>query len=105
MRLMVRGKNIELTQEIRDYAEAKLAHLTDQLADETAVDLELAEESGARHLAEASVHLKGQTLHASEEDKTHRGAIDRLCANLERQIVRYSEKRRLEPRRRTVHHD
>ena len=47
---------------------------------------------------------KGQTLRATESTSDMRASIDRLVDNLERQVVGYREKRRLERRRRTEHH-
>lgn len=104
MRLVVRARNVELTVAIRDYAERKLSRLTERLPAEVAVEVELSEETRARHLAEATVYTKGPTIRARESGATLRGAIDRLAENLERQITRYQEKRRTEPRRRTSHH-
>ena len=60
MRLQVKGRGLELNQEIRSYAESKLKRLDKQLADETAVEVELAEETkGNRFTAEANVFVKG----------------------------------------------
>ena len=105
MRLQVKARGLELTQEMRTYAESKLRRLDKQLADETAVEVELAEETkGGRFTAEALVFAKGQTLRATESTSDLRASIDKLVDNLERQIIAYREKRRLERRRRTEHH-
>jgi putative sigma-54 modulation protein len=104
MRLMVRGRNVELTPSIRDYAESKLARVAGRLPAEVPVELELVEEARSRHVAEATIFTKGPTLRASESATSLRVAIDKLAANLERQVVRYREKRGIEPRRRTAHH-
>jgi putative sigma-54 modulation protein len=101
---MVRGRHVELTPSIREYAESKLGGMAGHLPDDVAVELELTEETHARHLAEATVFTKGQTLRASESGVSLRAAIDQLAANLERQVIRYREKRRDEPRRRSAHH-
>jgi putative sigma-54 modulation protein len=105
MRLQVKGRNVEITESIRDYAEAKLAKIDRQLAIDTRVELELAEEKhSAQHVAEGAVFTKGPTLRAHESAPDIRTSIDRLVDNLERQVTRYREKRRFEPRRRTAHH-
>ena len=44
MRLQVKGRNVEVTPSIREYAELKLAKLERQLAADTQVELELTEE-------------------------------------------------------------
>ena len=105
MRLQVKGRGLELSPEIRSYTETKLARLDKQLAEETAIEVELVEETkGGRYTAEANVFAKGQTLRASESTSDLRASVDKLVDNLERQIVAYREKRRLERRRRTEHH-
>src|SRR5581483_5856228 len=59
MRLHVKGKNVEVTDAIQDYAERKLAKLSPQLADLTRVELELAVERNPsiadNHVAEATI--------------------------------------------------
>jgi ribosome hibernation promoting factor len=105
MRLQVKGRNIEVSESIRDYAETKLARLDKQLAAETPVEVELAAETrGGQHTAEAIVFAKGMTLRASESTADLKASIDQLVDNLERQVVRYREKRRRERRRRAAHH-
>jgi len=105
MRLQVKGRNVEVTPSIRAYAESRLAKLERQLAEETPVEIELASETHhAEHIAEGIVFAKGPTLRARETAGDLRAAIDRLAENLERQVGRYREKRRHEPRRRTAHH-
>jgi putative sigma-54 modulation protein len=96
---------MQVSPDVRTYAETKLARLDKQLAPDTSVEIELAAETKhARHTAEATVFTKGPTLRATESTTDLRASIDRLVENLERQLVRYREKRRHEPRRRTAHH-
>ena len=109
MRLQVKGKNVEVSASLREYAESKLSKLDKQLAAETQVEVELSEEKNpsieAGQVAEATVFAKGTTLRAREASRDIRASIDELVANLERQVQRYKEKRRHEPRRRTAHHN
>ena len=44
MRLQVKGKNVEISPSIREYAERKLSKLEKQLASETQVEVELSEQ-------------------------------------------------------------
>ncbi|HEX4520738.1 MAG TPA: ribosome-associated translation inhibitor RaiA [Gaiellaceae bacterium] len=105
MRLQIKGRNDELTPEIRSYVESKFIRLERQLAEETEVEIELAEETKhGRFTAEATVFAKGQTLRGVESTSDPRASIDKLAETMERQIVGYREKRRLERRRRTEHH-
>ena len=70
MRLQVKGKNLEVSESIRSYAEEKLGKLERQLADPTQVELELSLERNpsisAKHIAEATIWTKGPTLRAPE---------------------------------------
>jgi putative sigma-54 modulation protein len=108
MRLQVKGKNVEITPSLRQYAETKLARLNKQLAGPVQVELELSEEKNpsiqANQIAEGTIFTKGPTLRAREASREIRSAIDLLVENLERQVKRYREKRTEEPRRRAPHH-
>src|SRR5216110_3113146 len=108
MRLEVKGKNVEVTDSLRQYAEAKLAKLQKQLAEQTQVQVELSKEKNPSiadgAVAEGTIFTKGPTLRARETSRDIRASIDLLVENLERQVKRYREKRTEEPRRRTAHH-
>jgi putative sigma-54 modulation protein len=92
MRLQVKGKNVEISDAIRSYAEEKLGKLERQLADPTQVELELAVERNPsiadKIVAEATIWTKGPTLRAREASN------DMRTDKLERQVTRYREKRR-----------
>ncbi len=98
MRLQVKGKNVEVSEAIRTYAEEKLGRLDRKLDDPTRVELELAVEKNpsiaANHVAEATIWTKGPVLRAREASTDMRASIDLLTDKLERQVTRYREKRR-----------
>ena len=98
MRLQVKGRNVEVSESIRRYAEEKLGKLERQLADPTQVELELAVEHNpsiaANHVAEATIWTKGPTLRARESASSYEASIDQLVEKLERQVKRYRDKRR-----------
>jgi putative sigma-54 modulation protein len=108
MRLQVKGKNVEVTPSIREYAERKLAKLGKQLADQTQVEVELSEQRNPSiaesQVAEATIFTKGPTLRAREATSDMKASIDQLVDKLDRQIKRYRERRTVEPRRHTEHH-
>jgi putative sigma-54 modulation protein len=109
MRLQVKGKNVEVTPSLRDYAERKLARLSKQLSEQTQVEVELSEQRNpsiaASHVAEATVFTKGPTLRAREASPDMKAAIDQLVEKLERQVKKYRDRRVVEPRRRTEHNN
>ena len=107
MRLQVKGKNVEVTPSIREYAERKLAKLGKQLAEQTQVEVELSEQRNPSiaesQVAEATVFTKGPTLRAREATSDMKASIDHLVDKLERQVKRYRERRTVEPRRHAEH--
>src|SRR5262245_15293446 len=103
MRLQVKGRNLEISEQIRTYAEEKMGKLGRLVSDPTRVELELAVEKNPsiadNHVAEATVWTKGPVLRARETSADMKASIDQLVAKLERQVKRYREKRRVAPRR------
>ena len=97
MHLHVKGKNVEVTDAIHEYAEKKLGKLAPQLADPTRVELELAVERNpsiaANHVAEATIFTKGPTLRAREASGDMKSSIDQLTDKLLRQVEHYRAKR------------
>ena len=98
MQLQVKGKNVEVSDSIRSYAEAKLRKLEKQLSDPTRVELELTVERNPSisqsHVAEATIWTKGPVLRARESSSDMKASIDQLTEKLARQVKRYREKRR-----------
>jgi len=94
----VKGKNVEVSDSLREYAQEKLARIERQLADPTRVELELAVERNpsisANHVAEATIWTKGPVLRAREASADHKASIDQLVARLKRQVERYRDRRR-----------
>jgi putative sigma-54 modulation protein len=104
MRLQVKGKNVEVSDSIRSYAEQKLRKLDKQLSDLVQVEIELSEEKNPSiresQVAEATVFTKGHPLRARAATSDMRASIDGLTDKLVRAIKEYQDKRRHEPRRR-----
>jgi len=90
MQLDVKGKNLEVSDAIRSYAERKFAKLDKQLHALTRVEVELAVERNpsvaANQVAEATVWLKGRTLRAREASRDMKASIDELTEKLLRQV-------------------
>jgi putative sigma-54 modulation protein len=97
VQLHVKGKNLEVSDAIRSYAERKLAKLDKQLHDTTRVELELAVEKNpsvsANQIAEATVWLKGHTLRAHEATRDMKASIDELTEKLLRQVHEERDKK------------
>ena len=97
MRLEVKGRNVEVTESVRSYAEEKLDRLERQLPEATQIEVELALETNPSiaddHVAEATVWAKGSTLRVRESSAAFETSIDLISDKLERQVKRYREKR------------
>jgi putative sigma-54 modulation protein len=107
MRLQVKGKNYNVSPELRQYAEEKLGKLERHLHDLTQIELELAVEKNPSihdgQVAEATVWTKGPVLRARESSPDMHASIDQLVEKLTRQAQRYRDKRTTEPRRHVPH--
>jgi putative sigma-54 modulation protein len=103
MQLHVKGKNLEVSESIRQYAERKLAKLDRQLNPQARVEVELAVERNpsisANQVAEATVWLKGHTLRAREATKDMKASIDELTEKLLRQIKDERDKKKASKRK------
>jgi putative sigma-54 modulation protein len=97
MRLQVKGKNVEVSDSIRRYAEQKLRKLDRKLHALTQVELELRVERNpsisANQVAEATIWTKGPTLRAREASNDMKVSIDQLTEKLLRQVEHYRAKR------------
>jgi ribosome hibernation promoting factor len=102
MQFQVKGRNLEVSDSIRSYAEQKLRKLERQLNDPR-VELELTVERNpsisANHIAEATIWTRGPVLRAREASSDMRASIDQLVDKLERQVSRYRTQARSKRRR------
>jgi putative sigma-54 modulation protein len=97
MQLLIKGKNLEVSDSIRDYAEHKLAKLSRLTHPATRVELELAVEKNpsvaAHEIAEATVWLKGRTLRCKKAARDMKAAIDEVTDKLQRELTELRDKR------------
>jgi putative sigma-54 modulation protein len=98
VRLQVKGKNVDVTDSLKDYALQKLGKLDKHLNDTARLELELHVEKNPsiaqNQVAEATIWTKGPILRARESSTDMKASIDMLVDKLERQARRYREKRR-----------
>ena len=103
MRLQVKGKNVEVSDSLEDYARQKLGKLEKHLNDASRLELELQVERNPsiseNQVAEATIWTKGPVLRARESSTDMKASIDLLVEKLERQARRYRDKRRRGPGR------
>ena len=102
MRTIVRGKNLEVPDRVRQYAERKLARLERLLDDRTDAILELSNEShrsaADAHIADVTLVIDGKTLISHATGASYQAAIDVVVDKVERQAVDFKEKPRVRSR-------
>ena len=102
MRTIVKGKNAEIPDRVREYAERKLKRIERLLDDQTDATVELWIEhhksSADTHFAEVTLVIHGQVLRSRATDVTYEAALDQVVDKVERQAVEYKEKPRLRAR-------
>ena len=102
MKTIVRGKNVEVPERVRAYAERKLRRLERMLDDRSDAILELANEqhrsAADAHTAEVTLIIDGQTLRGHAVGPSYQAAIDEVVDKVERRAVDHREKPRLRAR-------
>ena len=98
MRIEIRGRNVEVTEELREHIAKRFGRVGKQVSDLAVLDVELSEERNPaisdNQVAEATLHLKGVTLRASEASPEMMHTIHELAEDIRRQVKRHREKRR-----------
>jgi putative sigma-54 modulation protein len=96
--LIITGKNMEISNGIREYVERKAGKLDRYLRNMEEAHLELtrssAKSAGDRHIAQLTVRAKGTILRAEESAGDVFTAFDAVLDKMYRQIVRYKTRRR-----------
>lgn len=96
MRIEVKGRNLQVTDDLRDYITRRFEKIEKQVSELAVLNLEVADENvpGDPVAAEAVLTLKGTQLRAKEVSKDAKHAINLAADNLERQVKRHRDKRR-----------
>lgn len=98
MRIEVRGRNVEVDEELREHILKRFKRIGRQVSDLATLDVTLWEERNPAiadgQVAEATLRLKGVTLHAKEASPDMGHTINQLHADLQRQVKKHREKRR-----------
>ena len=98
MRIEVKGRHTEVTDELRRQVEKRFARLGRQVSSYASLEVELSEERNpsitASQVAEATLRLKGVTLRAREASPEMLHSIHEVAEDLRRQVKRHRERRR-----------
>lgn len=88
MKLVLRGKNIPLTDPLRQYVEKRLGKLDKYLGPDHEAQVTLVVEKD-RHRVEVTIPLNGIVLRGEEETGDMYVSIDQVIDKLERQVEKY----------------
>lgn len=92
MQISVTGQHLDITDSLRDYVTSKMEKLERHFDKMTNVHVILSVEK-QRMQAEATIHINGANLFANDENEDMYAAIDALIGKLDRQLIKYKEKR------------
>ncbi len=102
MRTIVKGKNLEVRDADRRYAERKIGRLERLLDDRSDAIVELSLErhrsTADSHIVDVTLVIDGRTLRGTAAAATHRAGIDEVVDKIERRAVDFKEKPRLRAR-------
>ena len=91
MKLTVTGRNIEITDGIRNHLNDKIDKTIADLGEAADVHVALSVEKH-RHFAEVTVKTKGFTLHSHDETEDLYTSMDKTLEKMEKQIRKNKEK-------------
>jgi putative sigma-54 modulation protein len=98
VRIEVKGRHTEVTDEIRRQVEKRFAGVGRQVSSLATLEVELSEERNPSiadsQVAEATLQLKGVTLRAREASPEMLHSIHGVADDLRRQVKRHRERRR-----------
>jgi putative sigma-54 modulation protein len=98
MKLVIQGKNIDITDSIRDYVHQKIEKAVSHYATMTVeVDVHLSVERNPRinpkQTAEVTLYINGAVVRAEESSENLYASIDLVANKISRQLRKYKEKR------------
>ncbi len=98
MRIEIRGRNIEVDDELQAQVRKRFRRVGKQVSELATLEVELSEERNPANadsqVAEATLRLKGVTLRAREASPEMAHSIHELVEDVRRQVKRHRELRR-----------
>jgi len=102
VRTIVRGKNLEVPDRVREYAERKFSRLERLLDDRSDALVELSTEAhrsaADSHIADVTLVIDGRALKSHAAGASYQAALDMVVDKVERQAKDYKEKPRIRAR-------
>jgi putative sigma-54 modulation protein len=98
MRIEIRGRNVEITDELREHVTKRFRRVGKQVSELATLDVEIYEEPNPSiaddQVAEATLRLKGVTLRAREASPEMPHTIHELAEDIRRQVKKHRDLRR-----------
>ncbi|HSK49030.1 MAG TPA: ribosome-associated translation inhibitor RaiA [Solirubrobacterales bacterium] len=106
MRIEIRGRNVEMDDELERLVRKRFQRLGRQVSGLATLEVVLSEERNPsivdRQVAEATLYLKGTTLHAREATPEMVHSVHELAEDLRRQVKKHREMLRKRSRTRRL---
>ena len=106
MRIEIRGRNVEVTEELREHVHKRFGRIARQVGESARLEVELMAERNPsitdKYVVDATLFLKGVTLRAHEATPEMVHSIHEAAEDIRRQVKRHREKRRSRKKTRRV---
>jgi putative sigma-54 modulation protein len=103
LKIIITGRNIELTPSLKDFVEKKMDSIrafVEQLQEvDVILSVDKTKSQGVLHTAEITIWATGVNFRASQSHADMYAAIDLILDKLQKQIKKYKEKLRSKPHR------
>ena len=98
MQIEVKGRNVSVTEELREHVERRFQKVARQVSDLARLEIEIRHERNPSNpegqVVEATLSLKGTTLRAQDAARDFKHAVNLCEEELSRQVKRHRDKRR-----------
>ena len=98
MNIEVKGRNVSVTDELREHVDRRFTKISRQVSDLARLEIELCHERNPSNpdaqIVDATLYLKGATLRARDASVDFKRSVNMVSEELGRQVVRHREKRR-----------
>ncbi len=98
MQINVKGRNIPVTDELREHVERRFRKVARQVSEYARLEVEVFEERNPAipepQVAEATLYVKGATLRAHEASRDLNHSLNLISDEIARQVKRHRDKLR-----------
>jgi putative sigma-54 modulation protein len=98
MQIEVKGRNVSVTDELREHVERRFTKVGKQVSDLARLEVEFSHERNPANpegqVVETTLYLKGVTLRARDASRDFQHSVNLCEEELARQVKRHREKRR-----------